>query len=255
MNVFLTRTISVLCIGMLLLNCACKKDAEVQNDCFDESADQLGAQTKEFIISDSVSTSITIYSAMTPVNYAYCTYPSASLNVEEQVCQPNEDTVYNDVSAGLNDIFPVDYDFTVFEDNGFITQLTIHDENLVTDYYWNSWDQFPKGSYGSYGASFDGLTPTLVSGSQYEQKQFPTGMYQYSFQIYDLIADRTSLSASELSERLDEIDEYSFVWFMNFFENNQPVDSMVGKFCIIRQQLDCDLSFLDVQDSGDGLLE
>jgi hypothetical protein len=272
--------------GMLLgfaVSVSCKSEKKGCTGCCDEPGKELIIQvpgSQEKIV-------LTFYNAFTPTNFAYCEFDRSGTKIDE-TCRPNADTVFND---DLNNDFAVTNIEKLNALQIFRTEFVVTLPNDTTPI----WQHDRRKNYGTSGVRFTGREYLRDAPNGRNQIEYPfaSGLYRYKFMVYDTLRDTIKLNllpipsedtmyADILIEDLDlhlllltmegDIDEYDRLidlkaaydlkllqyedaWTYDITETEYAKDSVIGKFCIIRNDRDCPIRACVGKDDGDKLLK
>lgn len=232
--------------------------------------------TKVFTFPDTKeSVTLQFFNAMTPPNDEFCDYDVVSKNKITETCRPNFDSIYND---NLNSYFAIGgYDHTIFRSHGLRTYLRIQPVGDTSQIWPKEGSSIPsKYNYMDQGIIFRGeseLEP--ITDTKGLIRFYTSGKYKYKFLIYDSITniiDSTRILINNPFEGIDSIqlmqddpieyaillDEYEKSWVTDYTEGPKKerlLDSVVGTFCIIRNETDCPVSTCVGKDANDPLLK
>lgn len=215
------------------------------------------------------------YNAITPTNDEFCDYNMTTKNKIDESCRPNFDSIYND---NLNSYFAIGgYDQAVFRSRGLRTYLRIQPVSDTSQIWPKEGSSIPsKYNYMDQGVIFRGeseIQPTYDDRGII--RFYASGRYTYKFLIYDTVAqisDSTLIVINNPFEGVDSLDlmmndpvlyailldEYNKNLIYDYkygLKKERLMDSVVGTFCIIRNENDCPVSNCIGKDPNDPLLK
>ncbi len=273
MERYFKASLGIVMLAALGMSVACKTEKKGCTGCCEEPG-----ITKEItmpITKEKVT--LNFFNAMTPVNDEYCNYDLATKEKIDGSCRPNFDSTFND---DLNSIFAIGgYDPAVFKKNGLRTYLRIHPENDTTQVWPNPGASVSNtANYMDQGVIFRGETEiTPTSGDMGIIKFYASGRYTYKFLIYDSVSqilDSTithpdnpfkGMSSAD-SLTLSNEDPFTYYGYLERYnkikieyktanKKERLIDSVVGKFCIIRNNYDCPTNGCIGKDANDPWLK
>ncbi len=272
MKRYFKASLGFVMLAVVSLTVACKTEKKGCTGCCEEP----GVTKVLTIPGTDEKITLQFYNVITPVNDEYCDYYLADLQKVEGSCRPNYDTVFNSTDV-YNDYFEIGgYNPALFREKGLRSYLRIQTETDTTQ-IWPS--KRSKYSYGEQGILFRGESEIIpTTDGKGVIKPFASGRYKYKFLIYDSVAsskdsilvhtedyfadmtseDSINLMIDDPDLYLIYIDAYSKTEYQYSFGDSKKerlIDSVVGVFCIIRNDSDCQISTCVGKDPGDNLLK
>lgn len=269
MERYFKASLGFVMFAVLGMSIACKPEQKGCTGCCEEPG-----ITKELVMPKSKEkVTLNFFNAMTPVNFNYCNQVKG-FDIDGS-CRPNFDSVFND---DINSIFAIDgYDPQQFKDNGLRTYLRIQTETDTTQIWPDAGDSGPKSTnYMDGQILFNGLVLAPVEGDMTTTKLIASGRYVYKFLIYDTVsqiisttttrpdnpfetlsdADSAKLIEDDFDKYLEYVERYNRTETKEVYgkRTERLIDSVVGKFCIIRNDYECPTSGCKGKQANDPLL-
>jgi hypothetical protein len=272
MEKYFKTAFGVVILATLGLVVSCDTEKETCTGCCDEP----GVTKVITLPKTGGQATLQFYNVITPPNGEYCEYYLATSKKVEGSCRPNFDSIYNS-DIDYNNVFAIGgYDPVLFKQNGLRTFLRIQTDTDTSAI----WPTKPyTDNYGANGKIFRGETEIIpISDDRGRINYYASGRYKYKFLIYDSIAkitDSTLVHTENFFKGMSKADsllliEEDFDLYLMYLEAYNAsakyiydegakkevlVDSVVGTFCIIRNDYECQIQSCVGKDAGDPLLK